>query len=149
SLEVLRTIRTERARAAGVVDTAGGDGSLVGVFAGSGVGCCTAMGKRLLRDWLCRPSCDLGVIRSRHRAVATLAEDRRTAAALAGAIDKVQDVSRIAGRIALGRCTPRDLVGLGVSLAQAAPIVEALRDTPSLAGPVGEIAASRAALEPL
>ena len=151
SLEVLRTIRTERARPGGANDAASGDGSLVGVFTGGGggVGCRTPMGKRLLRDWLCRPSCDIAVIRGRHRAVATLAEDRRTAAALADAIDKVQDVSRIAGRIALGRCTPRDLVGLGVSLGQGGAIVEALTSTPALAGPVAAIEACRAALEPV
>jgi DNA mismatch repair protein MutS len=150
SLEILRTIRGERAKAA---DIGAGDGSLVSVFSSGtgsgGGGCRTAMGKRLLRDWLCRPSCDLGVIRARHRAVATLIEDRRTADALSIAIDKVQDVARIGARIALGRCTPRDLVALGVSLAQAAPIVAALDNAPALAGPVKIIDAARAQLEPL
>ena len=75
SLEILRTIRMERGRAGEGAST---DGSLVSVFAGN-TGCRTAMGRRLLRDWLCRPSADLGVIGARQQAVGTLVEGRRTA----------------------------------------------------------------------
>jgi len=72
-----------------------------------------AMGKRLLREWLCRPSASMDVIRARQRCVGALKEDRRMASELFDALEGVQDVPRIAARIALGRATPRDLVALG------------------------------------
>ena len=41
------------------------------------------MGKRLVREWLCRPLGELGKITARHACVATLVSDRRMAAGLA------------------------------------------------------------------
>lgn len=134
SLEVLTTIR-----AAGGGRTnenaAGLDGSLAGIFATSRsfAGCRTAMGKRLVRDWLCRPLRDLAQIQARQRCVLTLIEDRQTAARLSAALGEVQDVSRIAGRIALARATPRDLVALGKSLAQVTMVAESIDNAPAFA----------------
>jgi DNA mismatch repair protein MutS len=132
ALEVERVIRA----APGAMD-AGLEGSLLGVFltgpAGSGSGgsgggvCKTAMGKRLLREWLCRPSRSLAVIESRHAAVAALKEDRRLAGELRDLLADVPDAARIAGRIALGRATPRDLVAIARGLARA-PSIAALLD---------------------
>jgi DNA mismatch repair protein MutS len=129
ALEVERVIRA----APGAMD-AGLEGSLLGVFltgpAGSGSGggvCKTAMGKRLLREWLCRPSRSLAVIESRHAAVAALKEDRRLAGELRDLLADVPDAARIAGRIALGRATPRDLVAIARGLSRA-PSIAALLD---------------------
>jgi len=108
-----------------------GEGSLVGIFAQGG--CRTAMGRRLLRDWLCRPSAERDVIESRHAAVATLVQDDRVARAIDEALAPVQDVARLGARIGLGRATPRDVVALGVSLAQTDAITEALAQSPALA----------------
>jgi DNA mismatch repair protein MutS len=127
ALEVFRTIR------AGGPGAGEADGSLLGVFAPSRTfpGCRTAMGRRLLREWLCRPLLDAGAIGERQRCVATLVEGRRTAEDLAGALSGVQDVARIAGRLALGRAGPRDLCALGRSLGQIAPLGAAIANAPA------------------
>jgi DNA mismatch repair protein MutS len=124
SLEVERTIR------GGGVGRDGRDGSLVGLFAGA---CVTPMGKRLVREWLCRPLGELGAIQARHARVGQLVEDRALAKALTLALDGVQDVARISGRIALGRATPRDLVALGKSLARVEQIAGTLENAAAFA----------------
>ncbi len=114
SLEIERTIRG-----------GGFDGSLLGVFISGGV-CRTAMGKRLLREWLCRPLRDRVQIESRQRCVSAFVQGRALAERAAGAMEKIQDIARIAGRVAMGRCTPRDLVGLATSLKAAGELAGTL-----------------------
>ncbi len=144
SLEVLRTLRSGEVA-----------GSLVGVFSaagerdGAGAGPRTAMGRRLLRDWLCRPLADRGGIESRQRIVATLVEDRRVAAALGAALGGVQDVTRIAARLALARVSPRDLVALGRSLAQLDAVRDAVTGSPAMAAHLERLDAVAGALSPL
>lgn len=139
ALEVERTIRSGQL-----------DGSLLGLFlVRTQGGCRTPMGKRLVREWLCRPLARLDAIRARHRAVATLVEDRRTADALGDALDGVQDVARIAGRLAVGRATPRDVVALGRSLARLDRIAETLANAPAFADHLDRLAASRCAIAPV
>lgn len=121
SLEIERTIRGGQA-----------DGSLLSVFTGA-AGCRTSMGKRLLRQWLCCPLSSRDEIERRQRAVATLVEDRRTATALRAGIERVQDVARIAGRLGLGRATPRDLAALGASLSRLEEISGAIENAPAFA----------------
>ncbi len=114
SLRALEVERTIRPTGAGETDS-----SLLGIFlrARTGAGNCrTAMGRRLLRDWLCAPLGEIEPVTGRQRCVGALVEDRRSAGELGEALDSVQDVARIAGRIALARATPRDLVALGKSL---------------------------------
>jgi len=121
ALEIDRTIRS------GTVD-----GSLIGIFLRPRSVCSTPMGKRLLREWLLSPLADFDAIRARQAGVATLVEDERTAEALAEALAGVQDVARIAGRLALGRPTPRDLVALGRSLDRIGAMLEAVDNAPAL-----------------
>lgn len=135
ALEVERVLRQGVGAGVGMVDR-----SLVGLFIGSGSGCRTSMGKRLVRDWLCRPSCDLKIIEARHAAVALLVEDTRVARELSDALDGVQDVARIAGRIALDRATPRDLVALGQSLGRAGAIVAPIENAPAFTSERRELA---------
>ncbi|HZW09505.1 MAG TPA: DNA mismatch repair protein MutS [Phycisphaerales bacterium] len=143
ALEVERTIRP----------TGGADpeGSLLGVFlrARAGAGACrTAMGRRLLRDWLCAPLGAAAPIEARQRCVAALCEDRRSAAELGQALDCVQDVARIAGRIALARATPRDLCALGRSLGALAKVVEVIAPARAFAEHAARLAEVRGALGP-
>ncbi len=152
SLEVDRTIRATWSMA-GAAGSGASDGSLLGVFnaagnAGKGA-CRTAMGKRLLRDWLCRPSSRLDEIRRRHAAVGSLAEDRRFAGEVGAALAGVQDVPRIAGRIALGRATPRDLVALGASLGRCAALEAALAELAAFAPYRGRLGGVRGLVDPL
>jgi DNA mismatch repair protein MutS len=139
SLEVERTIRSGQL-----------EGSLLGLFLSHGpAGCRTPMGKRLLREWLCLPLCRADAIEARHRCVATLTEDRRSGEALALALDGIQDIARIAGRVAVGRATPRDLVALGRSLSRIDPLTATLDNAPAFADHRGRLRASRSALAPM
>lgn len=129
SLEVERTIR-------GGAGGEGAAGSLLGIFLGSGGrgSCRTAMGKRLLREWLCRPLRDIGAIEERQRSVRALVEDSNLSQRVGDALAQVQDIARIAGRVALGRATPRDLVGLATSLAAGERLLDVLEGSDALAG---------------
>lgn len=149
SLEVERTIRSGGAGAAASGGTGRGDGSLVGLFLSGPGSCRTPMGKRLVRDWLCRPLRDLHSIASRHARVALLVEDRRTARALVEALDGVQDVARIAGRVALGRATPRDLVALGRSLARLQMVAATLESAPAFAANLQVLKSVEESLAPI
>jgi len=116
SLEIERTMRSGQA-----------SGSLLSTVQR----CRSPMGKRLLRQWLCFPLRDIERIERRQRAVGAMVEDRDFADALAQRIGSIQDVARIAGRIALGRALPRDLVALGRSTAEIAALVELLEQRPA------------------
>lgn len=131
----LRALEVERViRAAPGAHDAGLEGSLLGVFLTGHAGsvCCTAMGKRLLRDWLCRPARNIQTIESRHACVAVLKEDRRLAGELRDLLKDVPDAARIAGRIALARATPRDLVALARGMTLAPAILGRIQPVPAL-----------------
>lgn len=151
ALEVERTLRPREPAGPGGAGTGGGgDGSLVGVFLGMpGGGCETAMGKRLLRQWLCRPLGDRAAIEGRQAAVAALVSDRTLAERLGAALGGVQDVARIAGRVAMGRATPRDVVALGRSLARAKELEGVLEGSPALADRRARLVEAGRRLEPI
>jgi DNA mismatch repair protein MutS len=131
SLEVERTMREGGTRG---VMVGGGSGTvidptLVGVFLGAGAGRGTprtAMGKRALREWICRPLRDLTRIAERRRAVGLFVEQRELGERVGTGLARVQDIARIAGRIALARATPRDLVGLARSIVACGEVSDAL-----------------------
>ncbi|MEM9416030.1 MAG: DNA mismatch repair protein MutS [Planctomycetota bacterium] len=106
------------------------DGSLLGIFKGK-TGPVTAMGKRLLRRWLCYPLADRAEIDQRQRVVTAMVGDERFRDELRGAADKVHDIERITARLAVGRATPRDLVALGRSVAQVREVHTVLDGRPS------------------
>ena len=137
ALEIERTIRRN-----------GVDGSLVGEVLDGG-GCATALGRRQIAAWLREPSAKLAEIEARHAAVAALAEDTRQAGDLKEALEPIQDIARIAARLALGRASPRDLVGLGQSLAALPTACASCANTPSLAGFANALQGTIEALAPL
>ncbi|QKK07860.1 MAG: DNA mismatch repair protein MutS [Planctomycetota bacterium] len=83
------------------------------------------------------------------RCVATLAEDRRSAAELGTVLADVQDVARIGGRIALARATPRDIVALGRSLDTLDRVRAVLAGAGSFAAFDATLAGVRESLAPL
>jgi len=96
----------------------------------------TAMGGRLLRDWLIRPLLSVPAIDERLDAVDFLRTRPAERAMLRGHLDRVQDLERLLGRCALGSANARDLVALRDSLS-ALPGIAALGiafTTPLLAG---------------
>jgi DNA mismatch repair protein MutS len=84
----------------------------------------TAMGERLLREWILRPLVELERIQDRLDAVEELAFRALDRGRLRDALGQVQDLDRLLGRITLGTAGPRDLLALGASL-QALPKVDA------------------------
>jgi DNA mismatch repair protein MutS len=88
----------------------------------------TAMGGRLLREWILRPLVELERIQDRLDAVEELAFRALDRGRLREALGRVQDLDRILGRITLGTAGPRDLVALGVSLRALPGGTEAVAD---------------------
>ncbi|RPG19256.1 MAG: DNA mismatch repair protein MutS [Phycisphaera sp. TMED9] len=139
-LSTLRSLEIERTSRSGEIA-----GSLLSVFPH----CRTAMGRRSLRRRLCWPLLDAEEIQIRHRAVGGLIEDRDAAEHVRQAITGVNDVARIAGRIAVGRATPRDVVALGRSVIAAGPLVDLLAARPAFAAAHEQLDAAVARLAPL
>ncbi len=116
SLEIERTLRT---------------GETAGTLLGALQDCRTAMGKRMLRQWLCFPLTDRARIIQRQEIVALLAESPQMAQELEAKLSGVQDIQRISGRVAIGRPSPRDLVALGQSLGRVGALGELLAGAPA------------------
>ncbi len=118
SLEVERTLRS---------------GEVAGSLLATLQDCRTAMGKRMLRQWLCFPLKDLTAIERRQRCVAAIIEDPLFSESLKTTLENVQDVQRISARLSIGRPTPRDLVGLGRSLADPRKLLGLIAERPAFA----------------
>ncbi len=76
----------------------------------------TAMGSRLLRDWLVRPLLDRSVIHARLEAVGELKDRIQQRVSLRTALRDVQDVARLGTRVTLGVAGPRELLALKQSV---------------------------------
>ncbi len=109
-LEILQTIRTESTK-----------GTLLECLDQT----LTPMGGRMLRNWLCRPLCDLQAIELRQDAVGELKDTDSRLTDIRKLLSDIADPERIAARIATARATPRDLVALARTLRQ----VPKLRET--------------------
>ncbi len=83
----------------------------------------TAMGARLLRQWLEKPLIDSNEINKRLCAVSELFENLMMRDELGLALSKTYDISRIISRLSLGTATPKDLLALK-NTAMALPEVE-------------------------
>jgi DNA mismatch repair protein MutS len=86
----------------------------------------SAMGGRLLREWILRPLVELERIQDRLDAVEELAFRAIERGRLRAALGSVQDLDRILGRVILGTAGPRDVVALGRSLRALPAAAEAL-----------------------
>lgn len=78
----------------------------------------TAMGGRLLKQWLDRPLIQHSQIYARQEQVASLINAFFERADLQEALTKVYDLERLAGRVAFGSVNGRDLIQLRTSLQQ-------------------------------
>src|SRR5699024_4948288 len=78
----------------------------------------TAMGGRLLKQWLDRPLIQKSQIHGRQDQVASLLDAFFERADLQEALTKVYDMERLAGRVAFGSVNGRDLLQLKASLQQ-------------------------------
>ncbi len=102
---------------------------------GSLLGCLdrtkTAMGARLLKQWISYPLIRIEPIRARLHAVEELLEDGQRRQALYDALAGVHDLERLNGRIALAGAGARDLRALGDSSSRLPAFAEALSSTNS------------------
>jgi DNA mismatch repair protein MutS len=101
SLEIVRTLREGRR-----------DGSLLAMLDRT----ITAMGSRLLFEWVGSPLTELDAINARHEAVAELRADAVLGSEIRELLRRVYDVERLIGRVTTGRASPRDLSFLNRTL---------------------------------
>ncbi|MBM7616486.1 DNA mismatch repair protein MutS [Weissella uvarum] len=87
----------------------------------------TAMGGRLLKQWLEQPLLDKKALEARYDKVGALKDDYFTRAALQDQLKNVYDLERLAGRIAYGTANGRDLLQLKHSLEALPDLIEALQ----------------------
>ena len=128
SLEVDRTIRSG--------DT---DGTLLSAIDRTR----TAMGGRLLRQWLRYPLRDPEHIAARQSAIAALLETPASLSAVVDCLGGVCDIERIVSRLAVGRATPRDLAALTRCLQALPKLLDKLAALPGAAAVAPELTAQR------
>lgn len=94
----------------------------------------TAMGGRMLRQWLERPLLQARAIKLRHDQVQALMDHFFERTEIADALTGVYDLERLAGRVAFGNVNGRDLLQLAGSLEKIPVIQDVVRrmDAPSL-----------------
>lgn len=101
NLELVRTIRSEEKY-----------GSLYWLLDHSK----TAMGGRLLKRFIQKPSCDLQEILSRQKMITTLIDNFMYRGELQNQLNEVYDLERLIARISFGNANGRDLLQLRTSL---------------------------------
>ncbi|MBI4238322.1 MAG: DNA mismatch repair protein MutS [Deltaproteobacteria bacterium] len=92
----------------------------------------TAMGARRLRHWLLYPLRSVTAIDARLDAVQQLMADVTRQEILLATLAGVADLERIAGRIATGHASPRDIIALRDSLRHLPTIIRTLPESPPL-----------------
>lgn len=88
----------------------------------------TAMGARLLKEWLKAPLYNVEKIKQRQHSVSELLEKRDKTFDLTKLLDKIQDIERLAGKLGYGKANPKDLVALGLSLKNVPEIKNLLKE---------------------
>ncbi len=119
---------------------AGGGASLLRVLDATR----TAMGGRLLRDWLLRPLTGREAILRRQDAVAALTADGARLRALREALGAVRDLERLVARLSAGAGNARDVRAVAQSL-EALPAVRAAAE----GGPAARLRELAEDLQPL
>lgn len=87
----------------------------------------TAMGARLLRQWLRTPLRDIEHITARQSAIEAMLESPEAFKAVLEHLDGVCDIERIVGRISVGRASPRDLSALSKCLLSMPALLDQLK----------------------
>jgi len=88
----------------------------------------TPMGQRLLRRWLSFPLRSVAAIEERLQVVDALVAQPEICSLLRNAMEGVGDLERMAARVGVLRCGPREMVQLARSLDSAAQVAEILGD---------------------
>nr|WP_236610430.1 DNA mismatch repair protein MutS [Methanosphaerula palustris] len=130
NLELVSTIRGEAK-----------DGTLLSVLDRTG----TSMGARLLKSCLVSPLLNREQIEERLDAVSFFVDHPMVRSEVRSLLHRSADIERIAGRIAYGSATPRDLVTLNRSLT-VLPMISSLLSDPEVTVPA-EVATAVAGIE--
>ncbi|MFN2134251.1 MAG: DNA mismatch repair protein MutS [Anaerolineae bacterium] len=129
NLELTQTIREGRSR-----------GSLLGILDATS----TAMGGRMLRQWINQPLLDLGRLNERLDMVEALQQDTALRTQVRDLLKGLNDMERLIGRVVQRIAGPRDLVGIRNTLEAVPALRLALAPQeaplPALAGLVSELA---------
>lgn len=86
----------------------------------------TAMGARMLREWIVRPLRELSAINARHDAVSAFVENRMLLNDVRDVLGNMRDLERIMSRLGSGGGNARDLRAVGESLDQLPKLKELL-----------------------
>ncbi|MDO5844951.1 MAG: DNA mismatch repair protein MutS [Methanocorpusculum sp.] len=89
----------------------------------------TPMGARCLKNAVTRPLADIGKINERQNAVEFLTKKPVLLSSLRQTLSQLSDIERIAGRIAYGNASPRDLLSLASSLCEIPVLKNQLEDS--------------------
>ncbi len=111
SLEITRTLRDGRR-----------EGSLLAVIDRT----TTAMGSRLLSQWIAAPLTSGEMLELRLDAVEELIRETRLRTTLREELKGIYDIERLLARVATQRASPRDLSFIGRTLANLPPVKELL-----------------------
>lgn len=117
NLEITQTIRSGKTQ-----------GSLLGVMDHT----LTAMGTRLLRQWINQPLLDLRRLNSRLDAVEALTREEALRQELRDILKHVSDMERLVNRLLINRANARDLLSLRASLCLIPSLKERLASIPAL-----------------
>ena len=90
----------------------------------------TAMGGRLLKQWILQPLLDPGPINARLDSVERLVEYPAGMDAMARSLDGIADIERLISKVTLGICNARDLAALSSGIASVPAVKDALSSFP-------------------
>ncbi len=91
----------------------------------------TGMGGRLLKKWILSPLIQKKDIEYRAEAVQELVDDSDFLNTLKNALEPIQDIERLLGRVGSQTANARDLAGLGVSLSVLPDVLGSIQDSDS------------------
>jgi DNA mismatch repair protein MutS len=91
----------------------------------------TAMGGRLLKNWLAQPLLDLARLRLRQETVGWFCREGLVRQKTMTLLADIADLERLVNRVRSGRAMPRELITLRTSLEKTARLKEMLGDCPS------------------
>ncbi len=84
----------------------------------------TNMGARLLKNWICQPLKRVEDILARQNSVSELVQKSDVRYSLAESLEKIYDIQRLATRMSNGSASPKDFIGLKISLSMLPRLLE-------------------------